>query len=356
MCAFITDIATATPDHRIGQLEVLSFMKKAHNLNDEEFKRLQLLYRATGIQNRYSSIEDYRKAYGFTFFPENPTLDPFPGTDKRMKWYQKEALKTSLKAVRNLDKFKPSQITHLITVSCTGMYAPGLDIDLISALELAPSTERTAINFMGCYAAFNALKMANYISNQNENACILIVATELCSLHFQKEKTDDNLLANAIFGDGSAAVLVESAASNRGFEISSFNSTLIPKGEKDMAWSIGDLGFEMKLSAYVPDIISSHIGDYLDSLLNGEKFNHYAIHPGGKKILKAVEEALQISKEENSLSHDVLRDYGNMSSPTVLFILNRLLNETARNGDRVLGLGFGPGLTVETMTFKVNLE
>lgn len=362
MTAFINSIGTANPQYKIKQDDVLNFMVKAHQLDEEEAHKLKVLYRATGIKERYSTIPDYQNNGDFQLYPDNDTLEPFPSTAARSNWYKKEALNLSIKAIRSCvdDKISLSDITHLITVSCTGMYAPGLDIDLVNQSEIPADVERTSINFMGCYAAFNALKLANHICNGTK-ANILIVCTELCSLHFQKEKSEDNFLANALFGDGSAAVLVQSEPAAVALQMESFISKLLPGAKNEMAWIIGNYGFEMKLSAYVPEAIRAGIKPLIESVrerIENREFDFYAIHPGGKKILNVVENALAITKEENSQSHSVLRDFGNMSSPTILFVMKQIMDDLSLqdNNKLLLSFGFGPGLTLESMISKIQIK
>lgn len=360
MSAYITSLGTANPEHHISQKEVLGFMQRAHQLTNGEEVKLEALYRATGIQSRYSVLEDYKRTQGFEFFPDNKDLSPFPSTTARAEVYKKHALALSKQAVEKcLPKdFDRSKITHIITVSCTGLYAPGLDIELVQALGLDSGVQRTAINFMGCYAAFNAIKVAKAICEAND-ANVLVVCTELCSIHFQKENTEDNYLANALFGDGSAALLISSSkAEGLNLSLDNFYCDLLPAGKKEMAWEIGDNGFEMKLSAYVPDVIKAGVNDLINRLkekFDLSQFDYYAIHPGGRKILKVLEEALGIGKEENRYAYQTLRNYGNMSSPTVLFVLKAIYDELTSNdrGKEILSFAFGPGLTLESMTLTV---
>jgi predicted naringenin-chalcone synthase len=241
------------------------------------------------------------------------------------------------------------------------MYAPGLDIDLVKQLKLKSTVQRTAINFMGCYAAFNALKIADAFCKTDPNAKVLIVCTELCSLHFQREGTEDNILANALFGDGSAALMVEAnTPGSLKLQIENFHSDLSKDGEQFMAWTVGDLGFEMKLSAYVPDIIKGGIKELTNSLLKKisktlSDIKHFAIHPGGRKILQAIETELGIEKQQNAPAYKVLEQFGNMSSPTVLFVLNEVITHltTANKNERILSFAFGPGLTLESMVLNI---
>ncbi|HEY5692539.1 MAG TPA: type III polyketide synthase, partial [Cyclobacteriaceae bacterium] len=244
------------------------------------------------------------------------------------------------------------------------MFAPGLDIELVRQLELSSTISRTSINFMGCYAAFNALRVADSFCQQNKSAKVLIVCTELCSIHFQKENSEDNKLANALFADGSAALLVEaSPRANINLEIGKFFCDLFTEGERDMAWSIGDTGFKMKLSAYVPAVIKNGIKKLTFSLLSLNKINlsdidYFAIHPGGKKILEAIEDQLGLKKSDNKYAYDVLKRYGNMSSPTVLFVLKEIyMSITSKDqGKKILSLGFGPGLTLESLILTVKIR
>ena len=367
MSIYISSIGTANPEYRTPQDVVLRFMAKAHQLNEEEQKKLTVLYRASGIKTRYSVLKDYASSDGYEFFPNNERLEPFPSTGDRMRRYSSSALALARKAIENClrqTKIDKHDITHLITVSCTGMQAPGLDIQLIEQLPLRPHTNRLAINFMGCYAAFNAIKTASAICQADRHAKVLVVCLELCSLHFQREKTEDNLLANALFGDGAGALLMQSEPFE-GINLipKVFHCDLVSSGREEMAWKIGDLGFEMKLSAYVPDVIQEGIGQLVTRLLSRHDLeiadvDYLAVHPGGKKILKVIEQQIGVSKEKNRFAHQVLRNFGNMSSPTILFVLQEILQElNAEDHNKyVLALAFGPGLTLESMLLQIRME
>ncbi len=344
-------------------------MINAHGLTGTDATRLQALYRATGIKNRYSVLKDYGTTpEDYSFFPKNSRLDPFPSIGPRMVAFQKEALPLCLKAVEDLETNTrlrsswKSEITHLVTVSCTGMYAPGLDLDLLKELGLSGEVQRTAINFMGCYAAFNAMKVADHICRSHPSANVLVVCVELCTLHFQNKASQDNLLANALFADGAAAMLISSEkGAGMNLSLANFHCGVEQSGEGDMAWKIGDFGFEMRLTSYVPDIIKSGINTLTKGLLKRhggsiDKIDYFAIHPGGKRILEAIEEALNIDKMENWAAYDVLKTYGNMSSATVLFVLKRLMQSLTSedHGKKILSFAFGPGLTLESMLLQIN--
>jgi len=364
MGSYINAIGTANPGEPISQKDIASFMVGAHKLVDGEKSKLEALYRSTGISSRYSVIKDYKNNGSREFFPMGPELDPFPSTKQRMELFRSKAIDLSLNAVRDClgPDFDPAVITHLIVVSCTGMYAPGLDIDLIKRLRLASNTSRTAINYMGCYAALNALKIADTICRASPEARVLVVCTELCSIHFQRENTENNFLANSLFGDGSAAVLVSSEPSDtsHSLELMSFRSDLFENSEQEMGWSIDDFGFQMKLTNHVPLIIKEKIRGLAESFLKSQKLDltdiaFYAIHPGGKRILEEIENELNLERSRNRFAYEVLRNYGNMSSPSILFVLKLILGEKSlERGNNILGMAFGPGLTLESLAIKVS--
>jgi predicted naringenin-chalcone synthase len=363
--SYITALGTANPRHVHTQNEIAEFMVEAMALPEPAGRKLRTIFRASGIETRHSVIGDYGRSSERSFYPPSDNLEPFPTTQQRMQVFQKHAVVISELAIQEIwrkrPEVAPESVTHLVVVSCTGMYAPGLDIDLVKVLGLRTDVQRVCINFMGCYAAFNALKLADQFCETQPTARVLVVCVELCSIHFQKEPTEDNILANALFADGAAAVLVEGKPRpGLNFTPVSFYCDLAPEGETDMAWSIGNWGFEMRLSAYVPRIIQSGIHQLTERLL--KKIDHqlaqvsyFAIHPGGKKILEVIESELHISRDQNAPAYEVLRKYGNMSSPTVLFVLKEVANRLLPADDQknVLSFAFGPGLTMESMLLKI---
>jgi alpha-pyrone synthase len=367
MDSYITAIGTAVPQYGFSQLQIASFMAQALQLDEHNRRKLQALYRLTRIDRRHSVLPDYGASRGeYTFFPNTPDLEPFPTVGTRMELYRKEALPLAVAAIQDLyqNGRKTAIPTHLITVSCTGMYAPGLDIDLIEALNLPTTIQRTAINFMGCYGAFNALKTADAFVRADPSARVLVVCLELCTIHFQKKPDEDHLLSNALFADGAAAVLVEAQPDRENpspsFRMRTFFCDLLPDGKNDMGWIINDHGFEMTLTSDVPTVIRQGIGKALSRLLERsgmaiEDITYYAMHPGGRKILEVIEQQLGIDPQENRFAYDVLRKYGNMSSATVLFVLkeiqNHLLSESGVGN--ILSCAFGPGLTLESMILEI---
>ncbi len=367
MNSYISSIGTSTPKNRILQSELSDFMADAHNMNANERKRLGALYRATGIRSRYSVLDDF-KGSGVRLFSANGNRQAIPGVGRRMNVFKEEAVELAVAAVSDcvtgIPDLSLQHVSHLVTVSCTGMYAPGLDIDLIERLGLNTSIQRTAINYMGCYAALTAIKMADSICQADPHSCVLIVCVELCSIHFQKGKTEDNILVQALFGDGAAAMVMNShPRTELSLKAESTFCDLMPEGKSDMAWGIDDLGFQMRLSSHVPDILRKGIRCLTQYLLqsmklNQEEVSYYAIHPGGKKILEVVEEELELPKDRNWHSRQILAQYGNMSSPTILFILKSIWQDLSQDDrdKRILSLAFGPGLALESMLLRIEIH
>jgi predicted naringenin-chalcone synthase len=360
MPAYLSHIGCAVPSHSISQQNAVAFMLQALDLQGDDARRLRALYRASGIQRRHSVLPDYHPAHAGGLFGK-------PGqnasTATRMELYRREAPQLAEQAVRQ--SFPPdfdwASITHLVVVSCTGMYAPGLDIDLVHRLGLPWGVHRTAVQFMGCYAAVNALKVAADACLAHAGARVLLVDVELCTLHFQPLQEDDQLLANALFADGAAAALVSGRPIPGGkrWRIDGFFAGLIPKGASDMAWQIGDWGFEMRLSSYVPRLLADDMerlaGQALAHYgLPAAEVAHWAVHPGGKRILDAVSQALALPRQALQASWGVLENYGNMSSATILFVL-KALQERESHGP-CLAMAFGPGLTLETARLTLETE
>jgi predicted naringenin-chalcone synthase len=335
-------------------------MVDAFNLDRNNAARLKVIYENSGIEYRFSVLPDYGgESVNMPLLFSGEAS--FPGTEKRMEKYQQDAAVIAGAAAKKCLAGFTGTITHLITVSCTGMYAPGIDINLVEILGLNHDVERTCINFMGCYGALNALKAADYICRAQQDAKVLIVCIELCTIHFQKENTLDNWVANSLFSDGAAAALVESSDYRTGIgpclDLDTFYSEFIPSAKDEMGWYIGDNGFEMRLTSKVSKLILKHIPSVATKLLNKaglstRDIHGYAIHPGGRKILEAAENALGFPRENNQYSYEVLRDYGNMSSASILFVLEKILMSNSSDTQNILGFAFGPGLTVESMILK----
>lgn len=356
----IISIATALPQYKYAQKELFQFADVVHCQNEIETRKLRFLYNHSGIDTRYSVLPDFLQDKSErTFFGKEETLEPMPGIERRMEYYQQSAVDLSVEAITKCikDKISPQEITHLITVSCTGMSAPGLDLQIMELMKLPPEIQRTSVNFMGCYAAIHGLKMADAFCKADANAKVVVVCTELCTLHFQKENTIDNLTASLLFADGSAAVLMQNESAEKGIILDSFFSKVALKGKNEMAWAISSKGFLMTLSGYVPDLLKEDFEELVHAALkknelSKEAITHWCIHPGGKKILEVIAQCMQLPADALNDSYDVLRDYGNMSSATILFVLDKIFEELKAEPKeaKIFGAAFGPGLTMETFT------
>jgi predicted naringenin-chalcone synthase len=343
-------------------MQIADFMVRAMQLEGERERKLRAVFRSSGIDYRYSVLEDYSSRNGLSFFPDTRDMEPFPGTSRRMERFRCHAADLSVQAIQNAigDRYHGHDFSHLITVCCTGMYAPGLDLEIMKRCGLRGSIHRLSLNFMGCYAAVNALRTANALCEALPGSRVLVVCVELCSLHFQKEYSEDNLLANALFSDGAAAVVIEGQSSDQGLKLVHFHSIVVDEGQNDMAWNVGDHGFEMKLSSYIPDLVRDGVRELGERFMSetGLRLNdveYFAIHPGGKRILDAVERQLNLPPDRNKFAREVLRTCGNMSSPSVLFVLKKIWDSLTGDdaGKTILALAFGPGLTLESMILRI---
>lgn len=355
----IISIATSIPAYQHKQEELFSFAEKVYSLDETEARKLKFLYKHSGINARYSVIPDFSlPREKRIFFPDTDNLEPFPGIEQRMAWFNQNAPLLSIRAIEKCIKniIDKSEITHLITVSCTGMSAPGLDLQVMELMELPQNILRTSINFMGCYAAVHGMRLADAFCRSSEHSNVVVVCTELCTLHFQKENLPDNITSSLLFGDGCAAMLIQAGSKVKGLKMESFFSDVSFKGKKEMAWEISSKGFQMTLTGYVPELIKEDfhklVAKALDAAhLTMNDITHWCIHPGGKKILDAIARSLSIQDDQLKICYEVLFNYGNMSSPTILFVLKKIMDELKNHPDnsaRIFGAAFGPGLTMET--------
>ncbi len=354
----IISIGTAVPKHRTAQPAILEFMQAAYG-NDVASRKLNVLFKNSGISSRYSVLPDFDKSnHQHIFFNGTPST---ANVENRLNVFKEKAIPLALDAIENsfskinttIEEFG---ITHLITVSCTGLYAPGLDAELVEKLKLPNDIFHTSVNFLGCNAAFHALKIADMITKSENNAKVLIVCVELCTLHFQPKNNHDNLLSNTIFGDGAAAVIITSNDSDKkGLSIIGFYSLLLNKGKDLMGWNITPVNFEMILDSKIPEMIGDEVNSIVANAskklnISPQSISKWAIHPGGKKIIDVIKTKLHLTDLDTNASYKILDEFGNMSSPTILFVLNELMEET-KVGETIFSIGFGPGLSIETALF-----
>ncbi|HEU4755635.1 MAG TPA: type III polyketide synthase [Agromyces sp.] len=371
-------LSTAVPPTILPQPAVRDVFRAQPGLNRLAQRIIGTSFDVSGIERRYTVLEELTfddRGDDPIFFDRTTGELMLPGTKARNEIYAVEATKLYLEAARLAIAATPgvdaADITHVVTVSCTGFYAPGPDYMLVRDLGLGPAVQRYHLGFMGCYASMPALRNAVQFCEADPDAVVLVVSVELCTLHLRSSNDPDTIVASSLFADGAGAGIVTARpleAGERAFALDRFETRITPVGEGDMAWKIGDHGFEMVLSNAVPAIIDDHItgaleplfapdADLADALSTdaaSERVAHWAIHPGGRSILDKVESRLQLSEAQLVPARSTLRDFGNMSSATVLFVLRYILDQaSAADGDRVAAMAFGPGLTVESALMTV---
>jgi predicted naringenin-chalcone synthase len=365
--------ATAVPEHSILQSDS-AILAQSIGITRRWRDALPALYKKSGVERRGSVLlqqESGAPELRQSFYAKASDSHPSgPSTAQRMQAYREFAAPLLTKACERtlaVSGMAARRVTHLVTVSCTGFSAPGIDHELIERLGLCPSVQRTHVGFMGCHGLLNGLRVAGAIANGDRNAMVLVGAVELCSIHQQFSEDPQQLVANALFADGAASFLVAATdntdllePSENAWKLRSSFSYKIPNTHQMMGWEIGDYGFRMSLSPEVPGIVESVLREALvgwlaESDRDLSHINVWAVHPGGPRIIDAVESALSLQPASLSASRSVLRNYGNMSSPTVAFVLNECVRVDSEIETCVV-LGFGPGLSVEAMLLTRSLR
>ena len=363
MPAYIHRFGTAVPEHSYDQ----DFIRETITgwlVEDREgegrrlARRIDRVFRHAGIDRRHSVLPDFERGAG-------PFLDGVsyaaPATSVRNAIYDREARHLAVSAAQRAleEGFDRSRITHVVTVSCTGFVAPGPDVHLVRDLGLAPSVQRTHVGFMGCYGAFPGLRLAQAFCGSDPDAVVLVVCVELCTLHLDPDESLDSLLSTALFADGAAAVLVTGAPppTGTGYALGPF-TTALTEHDDEMAWTIGDHGFRMRLSGSIPRIVKGEAVSALARLWQAAARGPtdmvaWAVHPGGPAVLDAVEDVVCLPDDALDASRGVLRDFGNMSSATILFVLERLRSTVGDRSGPVAALAFGPGLTIESAVLEL---
>ncbi|MGC9199371.1 MAG: type III polyketide synthase [Acidobacteriaceae bacterium] len=347
--AYINRIATAVPEYDVHD----AFVAFAEQMLDDP--RLRALFRRMAsraeISHRYSFLNPHHTPIHFSSHDAHKFYrrGSFPDTAQRMHVFEQCAPVLMKKAVDGLalNEQERAGITHVLVTCCTGLYAPGLDFEIVDHLGLSTSVERTMVGFMGCYAAINALKLARHIVRSNPSAGVLMLNLELCSLHLQETQDLEQVLSFLVFADGAAASLI--TAQQQGFAMDSFHAVMVPETRNLITWKIRGLGFDMLLSGQVPVELGRalHQGGLMAAAPN---IDLWAVHPGGRSVLDAVQRGLELQPNALAASRNVLSNFGNMSSATVMFVLEQMLQQ-AQPGQQGCAMSFGPGLTAETMRF-----
>ncbi|TLM87623.1 type III polyketide synthase [Pseudarthrobacter sp. NamE5] len=371
MTVYVRSLETAVPKTRLVQSEARDVFAAQPGLSRLGARLVSTCFDSAAIETRFTAVDELTnesRSDDPQFYDPATGLLLNPSTKVRNDIFGREATKLFVQAARSAMEACPEldllDITHLVTVSCTGFFNPGPDYKIVRELGLNPAVQRYHLGFMGCYAAFPALRAGKAFCDADPNAVVLVVCAELCSLHVRTSNDPDTIMGSALFADGAAAAVITARPGSEEtalLQLDHFETVLTPVGEDSMAWNIGDHGFEMVLGNYVPHIIDDHIVGALEPLLAREpelaalpysSIRHWAIHPGGRSILDKVESRLGLTEEQLVPAREILRNYGNMSSATVLFVIRRILEQAPEPGDeRICSMAFGPGLTVETALF-----
>ena len=357
----ITGFGTAVPEFHISQQDACELTYDFNCDTPQQRRIMSAIYGRSGVREKGSVLLHAASgtlAEREDFFPPRTDADDRgPGTAIRMARYAQEALPLALESARMAlhdAEVSPREVTHLVSVSCSGFSAPGFDIGLLHVLGMDSGTPRTHVGFMGCHGVFNGLRVANAFTSAEPGAIVLVCSVELCSLHHFYGWQPERVVANGLFADGAGAAVcqAECGSKHSPFRLAAQASTIIPDTSEAMSWQIGDHGFDMRLSPDVPQLIEQNIAPWLEAFLataghSITSVGAWAIHPGGPRILDACRNALGLREEQLYDARGILAEHGNMSSATMLFLLARIRRENRARP--VLALGFGPGLTIETM-------
>lgn len=370
MSLSIAGLGTAVPGEPIPQGLAGEVARRYFEPRTARHRMVDVLYRWTKVDTRYSVLKVWPEDQAASSFlpPWSSDEDRGPTTARRMERYESEAPQLAERASADAlaeAGYEPGSITHLVTVSCSGFNAPGVDVHLIRRLGLDEGVARSHIGFMGCHAALNGLRVARSFADADPGARVLLCAVELCSLHYSYGWDPEKVVANAIFSDGAAALVgtvdgneaASTSASGNGapWRVTANGSQLLENCEDAMTWKVRDHGFEMTLSPRVPDLIQAHVKPWLEQWLAKQELTidqvgSWAVHPGGPRILDAFAEAVGLDNGHLTPSFEVLGRYGNMSSPTVLFLLKHLRDQNAPRP--AVAMGFGPGLAIEAALIR----
>lgn len=337
----ILGISTGVPTFRYTQTEIYERFLEPH------FGRNRLargIFSHAGVDHRHTAIRG-------DYYAQERT------TEARNRVYVEEALPLGELTVRKCltnAGLHAQDVDDLFVVSCTGYEIPGLDLQLAGALGMRPDLRRTCVLGMGCYGAFPALERAREVVLAQEDRVALVLALELCSLHLQFDDSLENIVASALFADGASAVLVGPRPRGAaGPDLLNAATFCDYKTFDHMAFHLTDHGFRMRLSAYVPDVLAANVGDSVARLLGPQGLavpdvRFWGVHPGSSKILDYIQDRLGLAPAQLDHSRAVLREYGNMSSATIFFVLDEIMRcGGPQAGDYGVLMAFGPGLTLE---------
>ncbi|WP_018885040.1 type III polyketide synthase [Paenibacillus massiliensis] len=356
----ILGLGTALPAHLVPQSDIAQLIASSLHDRPDLARFARRIFRSCGVETRYTCDASYLGEAQHCHYLPAEDSSQVPTTAERMQKYQQSALPLAMEAaVKALADagHQAAEITHLITVSCTGQYLPGLDVMLIRELGLSARVNRLPLMFQGCAAGLKAIQMARDVVQGHPESRVMVVCVELCTLHFQPALNREALFAASFFGDGAASCII-GAPSDRHehyLELGSGYAVLLPDSTSDMTWEVGNTGFDLYLSPRIPKLLAAYLENELQNLLQGDSLPElWAIHPGGRGIVDAVEDVLQLTAAQTKFSREILRTAGNLSSATIMFVLQSMREEMKslqQNATSGVAMAFGPGLTAELMRF-----
>lgn len=352
----IVAIETAVPTTVLSQHAARDVFARQPGLSRLGARLIATAFNSSGIERRHTVVDALVTGEESTLIGADGAIRAAT-TGERNALYAAEAPSLAIEAARRAlaaAGIRPDEVTHVVTASCTGFVSPGPDLALVRELGLAPGTSRLHVGFMGCSAAFPALRTADAMCRADPASVVLVVCIELCTLHLGASEEPEQIVAMSLFGDGAAAAVVTARPTEgAALALDGFRTGVLPDSIDEMRWTIGDAGFVMRLSSRVPAHIGRGIRSALGPLLpdGAEAVDGWAVHPGGRSIVDHVQQALELPDSAMRHSRGVLARYGNMSSPTVLFVLRELLAEQVAG--TVCAMAFGPGLTLEAARMRV---
>lgn len=351
---YVQQIGTAVPEPSLGPQQSVELFKQTCS-DPRTARLLPRIVRLTGIERRHLAVLDPR--YGP--FGTEALYRPLAEQPRGPGMGARTALFTRVSGplvVRALETFLPARLAEvdtLITASCTHASAPGLEHPILTQTAVPPTVDRWNLGFMGCSAGLAAMRLVHQTAALGRNT--LIVACELSSLHFQYTDELDQLTANVLFADGAAAMTI--SPRRAAARIVACRCAAVPEQAEQMVWFADDHGLRLILSQDLPDTLAAKVPDTVAKFLadNGTEVSavdHWLVHPGGPQILDSVQQSLGLPEDALNLSRSVLRSHGNMSSPTIFFILQDLLERRVEG--RCVALAFGPGLTIEMVLLEIS--
>lgn len=353
----ILGIGTAVPPYVMDQGDTARRITDALSDKPDSARWARRIFKQCGVERRHTCEPNLLAEASDCRYMQRSSDDAVPATAERMSIYKRESVPLGLTAARNAladGQMQASEITHLITVSCTGQFLPGLDAALVKQLGLSPDVVRLPLNFIGCAAGLKAICLSKQLAMGHPNPRILIVCVELCTLHIQPSGDRDALFGASFFGDGASACVIGLPGPDHRhiFQLGDDHSVLLPAGAAEMVWEVGNYGFDLYLSPNIPKLIGEWVPAEVERLCGQDKPELWAIHPGGKGIVEALQARFSLSGEQIAPSLDVLREIGNVSSATLLFVLKAMRKQLIERRSEIasgIALAFGPGLTAELL-------